>query len=182
MQGKRAAIFSYSGNKVHVLATQFVRHYRFFHWHKVSSHRHYWYSWLLKVLLEISKGTTTPTWKSKERHVQELLIDVTPFAVLGGGGACLGLQVCFLPKLFLHILAVFALGVLIPCCFEGTNVFHGMSCVKWTNWEVNASDGWRAAFHKDFNKIDAKSTGKWKKDFWGSGSGQLKNKNFLSTS
>lgn len=42
-------------------------------------------------------------------------------------------SVFFLPRLFLHILTVFALGVLIPCCFEGTNVFHGKCHVKCTN-------------------------------------------------
>lgn len=39
---------------------------------------------------------------------------------------CLGLQACFLPKLFLRILTLFALGVLPPHRFEGTNIFHGL--------------------------------------------------------
>jgi hypothetical protein len=37
-------------------------------------------------------------------------------------------SVFFILKLFLHILTVFALSVLIPHCFEGANVVHGMSC------------------------------------------------------
>lgn len=64
--------------------------------------------------------------------------------------AYVGLQVGFLPKLFLHILTVFALGILIPRWFEGTDVFHGMSCGEWTNWEVNAGDWMECSIPQSF--------------------------------
>lgn len=135
MEGQRAAIRFSSRNWVHFTGSQFVRCYKFLHWHKFSSCRHSWFGWLLNPLVEISKSTAT--WERKERDVQkDSSTRLSPSAIFSGfvliwvykyGFLFFGF---FLPKLFMHILTVFALAVLIPGCFEGTNVFHGMSCVR----------------------------------------------------
>lgn len=93
----------------------------------------FWSGWLnelLKMPLEISKAITVLTWKGR---VERSSTEITPWAVFCGFVLVWVYKCVFLPRLFSHILTVFALGVLIPCCFEGTNVFHGKRRIKCTN-------------------------------------------------